>query len=94
MYRSDYNYKIYIESAVEKETLRFLVDHSNEIYKIFGVYLDLSYFDIDNMGTGRYEAISTSEYIYKNTIMNVIFRKDFEYRRFESDILNKYRTIY
>ena len=94
MYRSDYNYKVFVESAVEKQTLKFLVDHSNEIYNLFGVYLDLSYFNIDNMGKGKYEAIMNAEYIYRYTIMNVIFRKDFEYRRFESDILNKYRTIY
>ena len=94
MYRSDYNYKVFIESAVEKKTLMFLVDNSKEILNLFGVYLDLSYFDINDIGNGKYESIGTVEGIYRSTIMNVIFRKDFEYRKFEHDILNKYNTIY
>lgn len=93
LYRSDKNYHNSIESAVEKKTLMYLVDHAFYINSRFQMELDLSYFDIHNMGNGNYVACTNAEQIYKYTIMNVIFRRDYSYKEFEMNVLDKYKSI-
>ena len=98
LYRMDTVYKITIEKSVEQKTYEFLKANKKEIDRLFGINLDLSYLK-NQMAKNHYKDWSgfyqsaNVEQIYKNTIMNVIFRKDISFNYFCEEVLNKYDNI-
>ena len=93
LYRSDKNYHNEIESAVENKTLMYLLNNLNYINNRFKMNLDLSYFDNHINNNSTYTSCSSVEQIYKYTIMNVIFRRDYSYQDFEVNVLDRYDSV-
>ena len=98
LYRTDQVYKITVEKSVEEMTYKFLLENKAEIDDIFDINLDLSYskdliIKNQHKNWSMYYKQASVEDMYKNTIMNVIFRKDISFNRFCEEILDRYDNI-
>lgn len=92
-YRSDRQYCNSVESSTDNMAKSWLLNNMAEINRLFGMFLDLSYFEERDTSINAYQSTSMEKF-YKDTIMNVIFRKQNSYLNFERVVLDSYQTIY
>ena len=98
LYKTDKVYKISIEKAVEYSTYNWLLSYKPDIDRRFNMYLDLSYLE-DSINRNEYKEwdrfyrSGSVEELYKYTIMNIVFRNDASFKRFDEEVLSKYENI-
>lgn len=91
-YRTDNEYKGYIEGTVNKAAYDFLKKFKRQIYDELGVELNLNYFEYVKL-TDEYKKCDLGMY-YELLFRNIIFRNELNFIKFRDDVLIPYHNIY
>lgn len=91
-YRMDRNYMGFIESCVDTACYKWLYLNRREIEHLFHFNLSFDYFRDKVIDMEDYERNGLEEY-YKQILMDMVFRDDETYYRFERAILDQYDNV-
>lgn len=93
-YISDQEYRKNAEYAVNSATYNFLAYNQQEINRMFGIQLNLSYLEDEPMKDylKQYQTCNVRD-MYRYSLLNILFRSNKKFKEFDDNVLSKYDTI-